>query len=100
MKSRNYKDMEIKYKLEGRSIQYSEELWRIALGLYDRYLLGETTIIVQERYLKPFYSLGITSALMDLGVNAQFIHVKKDGTISTMWPKTSNPKLYLAVQET
>lgn len=92
--------MEIKYKLEGRSIQYSEELWRIALGLYDRYLLGETTIIVQERYLKPFYSLGITSALMDLGVNGQFIHVKKDGTISTMWPKTSNPKLYLVVQET
>lgn len=99
LKSRNYKDMEIKCKLEGRNIQYSEEFWQIALGLHDRYLSGETTIAVNVVYLKPIYASSITSALMDMGVSAQFIYVRKDGLNITMWPKTSNPKLYLAVYE-
>ena|SRR5690554_5103119 len=94
MKTRDYIDIVLKYKLLGKTLRYNETIWKYSLALYDRYVSGENEIEISG-----YCNLSsVVYALSDMGLKTRVDQIISDTRIRIWPPRLENPDLVLLMK--
>lgn len=95
MKTRDYNDIVLKYKLLGKTLRYNETIWKYSLALYDRYVSGENEIEISG----DCNLSSVVYALSDMGLKARVDQIINNDTRIRIWPpRLESPDLVLLIK--